>query len=64
VESMGRKPPRRRPFTPELKAEIVEPCQHGDRSVGHVAKDFDLTETAVREGSSKPNATRGPGTAD
>ena len=34
---------------PEFKAEIVEVCQRGDRSVGQVAKDFDLTETAVRE---------------
>ena len=49
MESMGKKPRRRRSFTPEFKAEIVELCQHGDRSVGQVAKDFDLTETAVRE---------------
>jgi transposase len=28
---------------------FVERCQRGDRSVGQVAKDFDLTETAVRE---------------
>jgi transposase len=27
----------------------VELCQRGDRSVGQVARDFDLTETAVRE---------------
>ena len=27
----------------------MELCQRGDRSVGHVARDFDLTETAVRE---------------
>ena len=27
----------------------MELCQRGDRSVGQVAKDFDLTETAVRE---------------
>jgi transposase len=27
----------------------VELCQRGDRSVGRVARDFDLTETAVRE---------------
>ena len=33
----------------EFKAEIVELCQRGERSVGQVAKDFDLTETAVRE---------------
>ncbi|MFC6095000.1 transposase [Saccharothrix lopnurensis] len=47
---MGRK--KRRPrwsFTPEFKAEIVELCSRGDRSVGQVAKDFDLTETAVRQ---------------
>jgi transposase len=49
MESMGRKPRRRRSFTPEFKAEIVELCQRGERSVGQVAKDFDLTETAVRE---------------
>jgi len=36
-------------FTPEFKAEIVELCQRGDRSVGQVARDFDLTGTAVRE---------------
>ena len=50
MESMGRKKPRpRRSFTAEFKAEIVELCQRGDRSVGQVARDFDLTETAVRE---------------
>ncbi|MFB9324236.1 transposase [Cryptosporangium minutisporangium] len=47
---MGKKRPRtRRSFTPEFKAEIVELCQRGDRSVGQIAKDFDLTETAVRQ---------------
>jgi transposase len=49
MESMGKRPRRRRSFTAEFKAEIVELCQRGDRSVGQVAKDFDLTETAVRE---------------
>ena len=49
MESVGKKRSRpRRAFTPEFKAEIVELCQRGDRSVGQVAKDFDLTETAVR----------------
>ncbi|MFL6253369.1 MAG: transposase [Actinomycetes bacterium] len=42
-------PRARRSFTPEFKAEIVELCQRGDRSIGQVARDFDLTETAVRE---------------
>jgi histidinol phosphatase-like PHP family hydrolase len=45
MESMGKKPRRRRSFTPEFKAEIVELCLRGDRSVGRVAKDFGLTET-------------------
>ncbi|WP_170991241.1 transposase [Herbidospora galbida] len=45
---MGKKKRPRRSFTPEFKAEIVEPCRRGDRSVGQVAKDFELTETAVR----------------
>jgi transposase len=50
MESMGSKKPRqRRSFTPEFKAEIVDLCQRGDRSVGQVARDFDLTGTAVRE---------------
>jgi transposase len=50
METMERKKPRpRRSFTPQFKAEIVELCQRGDRSIGQVARDFDLTETAVRE---------------
>jgi transposase len=50
MERDERKRPRaRRSFTPEFKAEIVELCQRGDRSIGQVARDLDLTETAVRE---------------
>ena len=49
METMERKKPRpRRSFTPEFKAEIVELCQRGDRTIGQVSRDFDLTETAVR----------------
>jgi len=49
MEVMERNKPRaRRSFTPEFKAEIVELCGRGDRSIGQVARDFDLTETAVR----------------
>jgi transposase len=47
---MGKKKSRaRRSFTREFKAEIVELCRRGDRSIGQVTKDFDLTETAVRQ---------------
>jgi transposase len=44
METMERKKPRpRRSFTPEFKADIVERCRAGDRTIGQVAKDFDLT---------------------
>jgi transposase-like protein len=43
---MGRK---RRKFTPEFKAEAVRLCKVGDRPIKQVAKDLDLTETALRE---------------
>src|ERR1700744_3630082 len=61
MESMGKKPRRRRSFTPEFKAEIVELCQRGDRTVGQVAKDFDPTETAVREGVKQAERDAGTG---
>jgi transposase len=59
---MGKKPRRRRSFAAEFKAEIVELCRRGDRSVGQVARDFDLTETAVREWVKQ--AERNAGTRD
>ncbi len=51
METMAKKKRARsrRSFTPEFKAEIVAACQRGDRSIGQVARHFDLTETAVRE---------------
>src|ERR1700677_782371 len=63
METMERKKPRpRRLFTSEFKAEIVELCQRGDRSIGQVAKDFDLTETNVRTWVKQ--AERDAGTGD
>ncbi|MET8042478.1 transposase [Micromonospora sp. NPDC005215] len=50
MENVGKKRSRpRRSFTAQFKAEIVELCQRGDRTVGQVSQDFDLTETAVRD---------------
>ena len=40
---------RRRKFDSQFKAEAVRLCKVGDRSIGEVAKDLDLTETALRE---------------
>jgi transposase-like protein len=39
---------KRRVFTDEFKADAVRLCQAGDRSIGQVAKDLDLGETALR----------------
>ena len=35
-------------FTAEYKAEVVELCRTGGKSIGQVARDLDLAETAVR----------------
>jgi transposase len=49
METMERSKKRnRRSFTPEFKADIVDRCRIGDRTIGQVARDFDLTESAVR----------------
>ena len=40
---------KRRAFSPSFKADAVRICKTGDRSVSQVAKDLDLTETALRD---------------
>ena len=42
-------PRRRRFFPPEYKAEVVELIRSTGKSVGQVARELDLTETAVRQ---------------
>jgi transposase-like protein len=39
---------KRRGFDGDFKAEAVRLCRVGDRSIGKVAEDLDLTETALR----------------
>ena len=39
---------KRRKFTAEFKAEVVALCRQGDRSVGQVSRDLDLTTSSVR----------------
>lgn len=39
---------KRRVFAAEFKADAVRLCQAGGRSIGQVAKDLDLGETALR----------------
>jgi transposase-like protein len=46
MESMDRR--KRRKFTSEYKAEVVQLVRASGKSVGEVAKELDLTETALR----------------
>ncbi|MEU6861694.1 transposase [Streptomyces sp. NPDC046876] len=55
-----KKPRQRRQFTADFKAEIVELCLRGDRSVPEVVRDFDLTETAVRLWLAQSEASHQP----
>jgi transposase len=49
MERMAKKQPRpRRSFTPEFKSEVVELVRQAGNSAGSVARDLNLTETAVR----------------
>jgi transposase len=50
METMGRKKSRpRRSFNPEFKAEVVALVRQPGNTAASVARDLDLTETAVRE---------------
>ena len=40
---------KRRAFTEQFKADAVRLVKASDRGVGQVAKELDLTETALRE---------------
>jgi transposase len=40
---------KRRQFTDEFKAEAVALVRSSGKSVGQIARDLDLTETALRE---------------
>jgi transposase len=42
-------PGRRRFFPPEYKAEVVERIRSTGKTVGQVARELDLTESAVRQ---------------
>ena len=51
----------RRAFTPEFKREAVRLCKVGDRTIGQVAKDLDLTETSLREWVQRADVDAGKG---
>jgi len=56
TDSKGRR--RRRAFTDEFKAGAVRLVLDEEKTVGQVARDLDLTETALREWVNRARADR------
>jgi transposase len=48
VEKTNKKRRQRRQFSTEYKADVVQLCRSGERSICEVARDLDLTESSVR----------------
>ena len=60
METMAKKQPRpRRSFTPEFKAEVVELVRQPGNTAGSVARDLNLTETAVRAWAKQADLDQG-----
>lgn len=52
---------QRRHFDAAFKAEAVRLCKVGDRTIGQVASDLDLTETSLREWVRRADIDAGDG---
>jgi transposase-like protein len=55
---------KRRKFTPEFKADAVRLCTTGGKTIAEVTKQFELTETALREWVRVAETDAGKGSAD
>ena len=54
---------KRRAFTPEFKTETVRLVRAGGKSIGEVARDLDLTESALRQWVRQAEVDAGRGKA-
>jgi len=54
---------KRRAFTSEYKAEVVDLCRRSGKSIGAIAKDLGLAETAVRRWVQQAAVDAGKGPA-
>jgi len=55
---------KRRSFTPEFRADAVRLVREGSKSLPQVAKDLDLTESALRNGVREADGGEGKESAD
>jgi transposase len=63
METMGNGRRTRRSFSDEYKAEVVELCRTSGKSIGQIARDLELSETALRRwiAQAEVDAGRRPG---
>ena len=59
MSTMARR--ERRKFTPEFKAETVKLVRESGKTVGEVARELDLTETALRHWVQQADIDQGKG---
>ena len=52
---------KRRKYTAEFKADAVRLCGSGDKSIPQVARDLDLTDSALREWVKRAEVDAGRG---
>src|ERR1700691_5424140 len=52
---------KRRKYTAEFKADAVRLCRSGDKSIPQVARDLDLTDSALREWVKRAEVDEGEG---
>src|SRR6266436_10153444 len=58
---MGKRQRQRRSFSPEFKAEAIKVVRESGKSVGTVARELDLAETALRRWVAQAEIDAGPG---
>ena len=63
METMGNGRRTRRSFSDEYKAEVVELCRTSGKSIAQIARDLELSETALRRwiAQAEIDAGRRPG---
>ena len=59
METMGKQRRPRRSFSKEFKAEVVELVRQPGNTAGSVARDLNLTETAVRSWAKQADLDQG-----
>ena len=52
---------KRRKYMAEFKADAVRLCRSGDKSIPQVARDLDLTDSALREWVKRAEVEEGKG---